>query len=107
MIEEEWRSYKYGYEVSSLGRYRNQKGRLLKLHQSPNLRWKATVRNEQGRQEFLYIHVMVCEAFYGPKPDGMEVAHRDCDPSNNHLDNLRWATHQDNMEDCKRNGCRQ
>lgn len=32
----------------------------------------------------------------GPIPDGYTVDHRDNDPSNNHIDNLRLATHSQN-----------
>lgn len=50
------------------------------------------------------VHVVVCEAFHGPRPDGMEVAHEngvkaDCRPAN-----LRWATHADNLADRERHG---
>lgn len=51
------------------------------------------------RSSDVYVHVMVCEAFHGPRPTGMEVAHYDGDRLNNRPDNLRWATHQDNEAD--------
>jgi hypothetical protein len=52
-----------------------------------------------GERYHRKVHRLVLEAFVGPCPDGMECAHADGDPSNNHLDNLRWATHVENCRD--------
>jgi hypothetical protein len=38
------------------------------------------------------VHVMVCETFHGPRPDGMEVAHRNGNKLDCSAANLRWAT---------------
>lgn len=47
----------------------------------------------------LLSHV-VLESFVGPKPVGHFACHfPDKNPGNNKLDNLRWATHQQNMSD--------
>lgn len=53
------------------------------------------------------VHIIVCETFHGPKPDGMEVAHEDGDRGNPHADNLRWSTHVDNIADKIRHGTSQ
>jgi uncharacterized protein (DUF433 family) len=45
------------------------------------------------------VHNLVLLAFVGPPPDGMEACHNDSDPRNNRLDNLRYDTHQGNLED--------
>ena len=50
------------------------------------------------------IHRLVCETFH-ENPEGHPmVLHGDHDPSNNHYLNLRWGTHQDNMDDRKVSG---
>lgn len=54
-------------------------------------------RNGKWSQHF--AHVIVCEAWHGPRPDGMEVAHRDNVKTNIHPNNLRWATHAENEAD--------
>lgn len=52
-----------------------------------------------------YIHQLVLEAFVGACPEGMEARHfPDRDTSNNRLENLRWATHQQNIDDKKFHG---
>ncbi len=50
------------------------------------------------------VHHLVLETFVGPCPDGMESCHRDDDPTNNWVDNLRWDTRQANVNDKMRNG---
>lgn len=56
------------------------------------------------RRGNVYVHDLVCEAFHGVRPEGMEVAHYDGDRLNNRPENLRWATHQDNEADKIRHG---
>lgn len=43
-------------------------------------------------------HRLVAVAFIGPPPgDGYEVMHLDHDPGHNHVSNLRWGTHSENV----------
>jgi hypothetical protein len=103
--DEEWRVVRMdpGYEVSSNGRVRNTRtGRLL----SP---WYAGagylyVRlNRSGIKTG--VHRLVALAFLGQRPSALhEVAHNDGDSENNHLSNLRWATHKENMSDMRKHG---
>lgn len=51
------------------------------------------------------VQQLVLEAFVGPRPDATsEGLHNDDNKANNRLDNLRWGTHADNMQDMVRNG---
>ena len=44
-----------------------------------------------------FLHRLLAEAFI-PNPEGKpEVDHIDGNPQNNSLDNLRWATHKENL----------
>jgi hypothetical protein len=52
------------------------------------------------------VHRLVLEAFAGPCPEGRECCHEDGDPANNSLGNLRWDSHQANMDDMLRHGTR-
>ena len=50
------------------------------------------------------LHVLVAEAFYGPRPKGMVVCHWDDDKTNNKASNLRYGSRNENMDDALRNG---
>lgn len=52
----------------------------------------------------LLLHRVLLEVFKGPCPDGMVGCHIDDIHCNNHIDNLKWATKQENVDDRKRNG---
>lgn len=49
------------------------------------------------------LHHLVLEAFVGPRPEGMIALHKDDDPTNNKLSNLRWGTRKENAKDSKVN----
>lgn len=40
---------------------------------------------------------LVCEAFNGPRPDGMVCIHIDENPANNRSSNLKWGTQKENL----------
>lgn len=50
------------------------------------------------------VHVLVLEAFVGPRPEGQEARHLDGDPTNNRLNNLAWGTRSENFDDMRRHG---
>lgn len=50
------------------------------------------------------VATLVLTCFEGPRPDGLQCCHRDDNPLNNDLTNLRWDTPKANAEDRDRNG---
>lgn len=56
------------------------------------------------RSERHRVHILVLEAFVGPRPEGLLGLHRDGNPKNNHVDNLYWGTYSDNSRDAVRHG---
>jgi HNH endonuclease len=44
-------------------------------------------------------HHLICWAWHGPCPDGMECCHGNGQPAENREDNLRWGTPKDNSRD--------
>lgn len=59
-----------------------------------------------GRGKRQYVHSLICEAFHGPRPPGMECRHLDDDGENNRPDNLAWGMSAENKADALRNGRR-
>ncbi|WHP18827.1 NUMOD4 motif-containing HNH endonuclease [Cellulomonas sp. ES6] len=105
------------YEVSDLGRVRSMPrevqngrgvmvagGRLLKPTVSERRGSLIVSLSVHNRAESRLVHRLVLESFVGPRPDGMEACHGDGDPGNNRLSNLRWDTHESNMDDQRRHG---
>ena len=104
-----------GYEVSNLGRVRSFKKRsgscgewtiaerpqrVLKPSLSRGNGGYRQVRlSRDGRVRTCRVSSLVLRAFVGPRPDGMEVCHNDCNPVNDRLDNLRYDTRTGNRRD--------
>lgn len=57
-----------------------------------------------GKRRHRYLAVLVAEAFI-PNPFRYPlVLHKDGNPLNNNVSNLKWGTHAENMADAKRHG---
>jgi len=124
-MTEQWKpvvGYEGLYEVSNLGRVKsidrvierrnnstmNRGGMILtqnKKHAPSGRLCAMTVGvSKGGKARRRPVHRFVLEAFVGPCPKGMECCHNDGDPTNNHVDNLRWDTRKANAEDGVRHG---
>lgn len=94
-------------EIHSLPRYdlagRWLQGCILKQQQDEFGRMSVALHKD-GVQKTYRVHRLVAEAFLGPCPAGMEVAHWDDVPWNNEISNLRFATSKENKADARRNG---
>lgn len=123
---EEWRAvvgFEGEYEVSNLGRVRSldrvkmyqrvdqYSGRMLTVsrrHKGIMLRPGTMERGHQfvvlGKRHGFCVHVLVLNAFVGPRPEGLECCHADGDPANNDVSNLRWDTRLANVQDMIRHG---
>lgn len=91
--------------MSSDGRVRNAKGRVLK----PNIRCPRyySVRLYGGsRHEFenRLIHRLVAETFLDCPRDACEVNHIDGNRYNNDASNLEWVSHTENMRHAVKHG---
>lgn len=49
-------------------------------------------------------HVLVCETYHGPRPDGGVVRHLNGIPSDDRPENLSWGTQRENCEDTIKHG---
>ncbi len=57
-----------------------------------------------ANRKSLHVHVLVLEAFVGPRPSGFDACHWNDVKTDNRIENLRWASHRDNANDAVRNG---
>ncbi len=111
--------YEGMYEVSDKGRVRSldriveypddrpgyfRPGRLLSASLTKAGGYLQVTLTRDGVCRTKKVHILVLEAFRGPRPEGMKGCHDDDDPTNARLENLRWDTHSGNMRDCVRNG---
>lgn len=101
------------YHVSDFGRVRSLdrvscrgyklKGSIRKL--CPNTYGHLHVNLcKNGKQKTRKVHQLVCEAFIGPCPEGMEVCHGANGKLDNSLTNLHYGTPSENQQDRFRDG---
>lgn len=85
------------YEVSDHGRVRRVDSGLI-LTPGNYSGYLGLILTVDGTGTPERIHRLVMETFVGLPPIGYEVNHKDHNPSNNHLSNLEYVTHQENMQ---------
>lgn len=78
-------------------------GGFIKIQRSTN-GYPAYTFWGYGRVRTRAIHILMAEAFIGPRPEGMEVRHLNGDKTDNRLENLAYGTHSENMLDTVRHG---
>lgn len=109
--QEEWRQIPGwpGYLVSDHGRvrsphsWRGQPNRILLGN--PSVQGYPTVTLcSAGERRRTRVHVLVAEAFLGPRPEGQVIRHLDGNQLNNRPENLRYGTPGENERDKVRHG---
>jgi len=66
--------------------------------------YKQVQLRMNGKRLMKLVHVLVLEAFVGPRPHGKESAHWNGVRDDNRISNLRWATRSENNKDRVRHG---
>ena len=92
-----------GYEVSDEGDVRSV-DRVVQTSTGPR-RYSGQILSQSINEHgYLYVeigkvHQLVCEAFHGPRPEGMEVRHGNGWKPDNRALNLSWGTRPENTLD--------
>lgn len=103
------------YEVSNLGRMRRSPlspgpgipGRILSVRANKRTGYLQVMLRRARKVYCRDVHVLVCEAFHGPRPTSRhEVGHLDADRANAHAHNLRWMTPSENLRQAYADGRR-
>lgn len=99
-MKEIWKDivgYEGLYQVSNLGRVKslNYGGKIMGVTTLPKGYLKIGLTKNKIRK-YYFIHRLVAETFI-PNPNNYPcVNHKDCNTSNNCINNLEWITHKDN-----------
>ena len=108
---EQWRGvigWEAFYEVSSFGRVRSIRrfigdawfaGNLLAICPNASGYPRVTLSRPGQKTRCRTVHLLVLEAFVGPRPSGMWAAHNNGDSMDARLTNLRWDTPKANQAD--------
>jgi len=98
------------YQCSNLGKIKkicrakgNQIGKILGPIKQTSGHLSVGL-SKDGVDKKFGIHRLVLFTFIGPCPPGMECRHLDGNPTNNNLNNLKWGTRSENMQDSIRHG---
>jgi NUMOD4 motif/HNH endonuclease len=86
------------YQISNFGNVKNiTTGRILKPGTNTHGYLHVILRDD-GEISDKRIHNLVANAFLENPEEKKCVDHKDHDRKNNHLSNLRWATHTENQQ---------
>lgn len=99
-MSEQWRDnadYEGLYRVSSYGRVFSLRRR--KMLMGGGNEYCHVFLHKDDTKKYISIHVLVLEAFVGPRAEGMVACHNDGNCFNNKASNLRWDTRSNNNKD--------
>jgi hypothetical protein len=106
--EEIWKDipeYRGFYQASNLGNTKNTKtGKILMSYIINKYGHSRVKLYKNNIKKSYYVHRLILETFIGPCPPGMECRHLDGNPENNKLENLKWGTRLENINDRKLHG---
>lgn len=85
--------------LTSDGQVIGPSGRPLKLSPGTGGYLRVSYRHDDGRKTTATVHVLVCEAFHGPRPNGMVARHRNGNKLDNRPANVCWGTPRENYDD--------
>jgi DNA-binding transcriptional regulator YiaG len=83
---------------------RSTKIRVLRPGLDTSTGYRKVVLSHGSVKRTRPVHVLVAEAFLGPRPDGLLVRHLNGNPLDNRASNLAWGTWSENELDAVRDG---
>lgn len=99
--------YEEYFQVSNTGKiFSKRSNKELKLHTNKK-GYKVFATKFGGREggnKAFRVHILVAQSFIDNPENKPTVNHIDGNKSNNHVDNLEWATNKEQMEHAVENG---
>ena len=95
--------------ANQYGHYDEKKRIIKEKILSPKIRkgnrpgYKSVYLYKNKNKKFYSIHFLVASAFLFKDKDKTEINHKDCNPSNNYVDNLEWVTRSENIKHAYKN----
>ncbi len=87
------------YDVSSLGRIKSHYRNIYLRPAKNSVGYLYCILYKNKRTRTVALHRIMLEAFTGTRGKGLEAAHKNGDKYDNRIDNLYWATRQQNAKD--------
>lgn len=92
------KGYEEFYQVSNYGNVKSLRNNKLLRQTNHRGGYKLVSVSVDGMHKELTVHRLVAQAFI-PNPNNYrDVNHKDGDKANNHVDNLEWVTHSENIK---------
>lgn len=89
-------------DVFILPRQHNGKflgGHFAKCRPTKTNHCQISAVDTEGKRRFIYVHRLVAHAWLKREPYQREVMHKDDNPLNNNVKNLKWCTQYENIQD--------
>lgn len=90
------KDYETLYEVSNWGKVKSVNGTLLKQYNCNGYMRSSLCKNGKCKQYF--VHRLVGQVFISNPKNLPYINHLDCNRSNNHVENIEWCTHKENIQ---------
>jgi hypothetical protein len=95
-MTEEWKICFENYEISNFGNCRRYGSEIKGCIQNRGYKYFQVQRD--GKRINKLFHHLVAEQFIGERPDGLVIDHIDRNKLNNNVNNLRYISHAENLQ---------
>lgn len=87
------------YKISNLGQVKSLKYGFSRILKPPKTGYHQITLHKDGFSKRCYVHVLVAEAFIGPRPSDNHVCnHEDGIKLHNDAENLEWITESEDTQ---------